>query len=288
MGRPPEWPLLATRRVFTIAAMQPTAQVVSLQRVPTPPAPAVKPTAANSDTPCVWWWCDSSGRLADRMTALAAEGLTLSTRPLAWAESPPDATLGEPKGPAADAHVLCLGGNLASRLGLVRALRAAWPTTALLVLLDAPQLRDIDQVLALEMGADEVLSVQTSACVVAAHLRALWRRADRSSAVAQPPQDLHFGALSLFWRERRAQLGLASVPLTEGEFEVLWMLASQAGKVVHRRDLLRHLRGLDDDGPDRSIDSRVYRIRAKLGSGEAATRLRTVRHQGYVFSPAPW
>ncbi len=219
--------------------------------------------------------------------ALTAEGLAVANHPLAWAEAAPK-VLRESDGPPADAHVLCLSGSLASRLGPVRALRAAWPTTALLVLLDAPQLRDIDQVLALEMGADDVMSAQTSACVVAAQLRALWRRTARPSPDVQAQQDLHFGALSLFWRERRALLGQTNVPLTEGEFEVLWMLASQAGNVVHRRDMLRHLRGLDTDGPDRSIDSRVYRIRAKLGADAAATRLRTVRHQGYVFSPAPW
>ena len=94
--------------------------------------------------------------------------------------------------------------------------------------------------------------------------------------------------MSLHWRERSACLAGQAVPLTEGEFEVLWLLASQAGAVVRRQDLLRRLRGLDDDPLDRSIDSRIYRIRAKLGGGAAAARIRTVRHQGYVFSPAGW
>ena len=55
------------------------------------------------------------------------------------------------------------------------------------------------------------------------------------------------------------------LPLSEGEFEVLWLLASHAGRALSRREILQRVRGLDDHPTDRSIDSRVYRIRAKLG-----------------------
>lgn len=159
-----------------------------------------------------------------------------------------------------------------------------------LVVVSGP-LRDIDQVLALEMGADDVVDAGLSVAVLAARLRALWRRADRGAERGAPARELCFGALTLHGRERTALLRGQRVPITEGEFEVLWMLASQAGTVVHRRDMLRQLRGLDDHPLDRSIDCRVYRIRAKLGGGSAdpaVQRMRTVRHRGCVFSPAGW
>mgnify|MGYP003891888327 CR=1 FL=1 len=56
------------------------------------------------------------------------------------------------------------------------------------------------------------------------------------------------------------------VTVTEGEFAVLWLLASHAGNTLPRREILRHVRGLDDHPMDRSIDSRIYRIRAKFNS----------------------
>jgi DNA-binding response OmpR family regulator len=70
---------------------------------------------------------------------------------------------------------------------------------------------------------------------------------------------------------------------------VLWLLASHAGQALSRRELLRCVRGLDDHPLDRSIDNRVYRIRAKLGDDEGGMqRIRTVRNHGYVFCPSGW
>ena len=86
-----------------------------------------------------------------------------------------------------------------------------------------------------------------------------------------------------------ARLAGREVPLSEGEFEVLWLLATHAGQTLSRRELLRRVRGLDDHPMDRSIDNRVYRIRAKLGDEvQPAQRIRTVRNRGYVFCPTGW
>jgi len=200
--------------------------------------------------------------------ALAAEGLTVQ----AGAAVLPDAC------------VLHICNGLAGQLGRLRDLHALAPGAPLLVVCRG--LRELDQVLALEMGADDVVDSTLSAPVVAARLRALWRR---GSAAASEPSELHFGALRLLLRERRVLLGETGVPLSEGEFEVLWLLACHAGQAVSRRDILRRVRGLDDHPLDRSIDSRVYRIRAKLGDGgRGAQRIRTVRNHGYAFSPLGW
>jgi two-component system response regulator ParR len=148
-------------------------------------------------------------------------------------------------------------------------------------------LRDLDHVLALEMGADDVIDAALSAPVVAARLRALWRRCgDRADEL---PDQLSFGRLQLLRRERRAVLGPRAMPLTEGEFELLWLLALRAGHVVQRTDLVPRLRGLEYQRADRSIDCCVYRLRAKLGDDDpAARRIRTVRNRGYLFSPLAW
>jgi DNA-binding response OmpR family regulator len=207
-------------------------------------------------------WCD----------ALAAEGLAVQRSALS------DDT-------PAQAVLLHAAPHLADRLEALRELRRSDPSRALIVV--CPGLRDLDQVLALEMGAADVIDERTSAPVVAARLRALWRRG--APAASQAPDQLVFGRLTLYLRERRVQLGSERIDLTECEFEVLWLLALQAGRAVSRSELLERVRGLPYQRIDRSIDCRVYRIRAKLGDGQGgAQHIRTVRNCGYLFSPARW
>jgi two-component system response regulator RstA len=232
------------------------------------PEPWADAGAPAPSLPAVWVVADHDASAAGWCDALRAEGLTVEC--------------GAEPG-AAGALVLHCSQRLPERLSLLRELRALDPARPLLVV--CHQLRELDQVLALEMGADDAIDARTSAPVVAARLRALWRR----GAPAQPaPVDrLAFGGLALHLRERRVQLGSERIVLTECEFEVLWLLAAQAGRAVSRTELLERLRGLPYQRIDRSIDCRIYRIRAKLGDA-CAQRIRTVRNCGYLFSPERW
>ena len=249
-----------------------------------PAAPSAPQTAlqtARAAAPAHWrtvaLWADDQTLADGWRFELAQEGLIVERM---------DAPTGR-----ADAQVLHISSGLAAQLPRLREQRLAAPAVPLLVVCRG--LRDLDQVLALEMGADDVIDASVSAPVVAARLRALWRRqASDGNGQAPPPRELRFGVLHLLALERRVLLDERRVPLTEGEFEVLWLLASQAGQAVSRREILSRVRCLDDHPMDRSIDSRVYRIRAKLGdNGEnsaGAHRIRTVRNHGYAFSPAAW
>jgi DNA-binding response OmpR family regulator len=195
----------------------------------------------------------------------------------------------------ADAIVLLVHGGLPAQLGRVRELRNDAPGVPLVVACSG--LRELDQILALELGADDVIDTSLSAPVVAARLRALWRRKalwqSLSGRDTPRPRRLQFGALVLALDQRRVTLHGTVVDLTEGEFEVLWLLAAQAGQTLTRHEMLKRVRGLDDHPQDRSIDSRIYRIRAKLGDNDRdgrvdQPRIRTVRNRGYVFSPGDW
>jgi two-component system, OmpR family, response regulator RstA len=223
---------------------------------------------------CIALWSDDPAALPAWRDMLRAEGLHAVDL---------DAQGGEP-----DAMLLRISRGLSDQLGRLRDLRQQTPFAPLIVVCQA--LRDLDQVLALEMGADDVLDARWSAAVVAARLRSLWRRtAPAPGALAAGADSLRFGALSIRLREREVVHAGQRVPLTEGEFEVLWLLASHAGAALSRRDILRRVRGLEDQPLDRSIDNRVYRIRAKLADTHSAgQRIRTVRHRGYLFSPVGW
>jgi two-component system, OmpR family, response regulator RstA len=217
---------------------------------------------------CVAVRCDDPAAAVVWCDALRSEGIVIDA---------------DHTGATAQALVLYCAPRVAEHLGTLRELRARDALLPLVIV--CPALRELDQVLALEMGADDAIDARTGAAVVAARLRALWRRS--GSAAATAPHQLTFGRLSLHLRERRVQLGAERIALTECEFEVLWLLALQAGHAVSRADLLERLRGLPYQRIDRSIDCRVYRLRAKLGD-EGAQHIRTVRNCGYLFSPARW
>jgi two-component system, OmpR family, response regulator RstA len=193
------------------------------------------------------------------------------------------AVLADTADAVAQARILFCAPRVAEHLSLLREWRARDALLPLVIV--CPGLRELDQVLALEMGADDAIDARTGAAVVAARLRALWRRACGAPTAA--PHQLNFGRLSLHLRERHVQLAGDRIDLTECEFEVLWLLALQAGRAVSRTELLERLRGLPYQRIDRSIDCRIYRLRAKLGDS-SARHIRTVRNCGYLFSPARW
>ena len=54
------------------------------------------------------------------------------------------------------------------------------------------------------------------------------------------------------------------VDFTSAEYDLLWLLASNAGRILSREDIFERLRGIEYDGQDRSIDVRISRIRPKM------------------------
>ncbi|MGP4843595.1 response regulator [Marinobacter sp. 1Y8] len=149
---------------------------------------------------------------------------------------------------------------------------------------------DLDQVLGLEMGADDYISKPVRPRVLLARIRALLRRVndksqdDADSGPAEEPVRLQFNDLVVDRSMREAWLNEASIDLTSAEFDLLWLLASSAGRVLSREEIFTALRGIEYDGQDRSIDVRVSRIRPKIGDDPVhPRRIKTVRSKGYLF-----
>jgi two-component system, OmpR family, response regulator RstA len=216
--------------------------------------------------------------------ALAEEGFRLDHRLLGTADGPSAPCTGAG---AAAANVVVLSGALPPQLPLLRWLLGRCPEQAWLVI--GEQMRPLDQVMLLELGADDALPVQVPPMVIAAKLRRLLHRrsAPPAGGAATARAELRLGSLRLALRGRSAACGETPLPLTEGEFEILWLLTQQPGQVASREWLLHHTRGLAYDPRDRSIDSRIYRLRRKLAAaGPGAPRVHAVRHQGYALSLA--
>ncbi|MFK3650080.1 winged helix-turn-helix domain-containing protein [Lysobacter enzymogenes] len=145
---------------------------------------------------------------------------------------------------------------------------------------------DIDQVLGLELGADDYIGKPIEPRVLLARLRAHLRR---DHAARQTGRVLRFGQLRIDCETREATLREVRIDLTTAEFDLLVLLAGRAGQILSRDDLLQALRGIQFDGLDRSIDARISRLRRKLGDlAEEPERIKTVRGKGYLFNRAAW
>jgi two-component system response regulator RstA len=143
---------------------------------------------------------------------------------------------------------------------------------------------NIDQVLGLEMGADDYVVKPVEPRVLLARVEALLRRARATPSEQREPR-LVAGRLSIDAARRSATVDKRAVELTTGDFDILWLLASRQGTVVSRDEILRVVRGIDYDGLDRSIDARICRLRRKLQeAGGAESMIKTVRLRGYLFA----
>ncbi len=141
---------------------------------------------------------------------------------------------------------------------------------------------DMDQVLGLEMGADDYVAKPVQPRVLLARVRALLRRVDGGEE--EQVQRLEFGDLVIDNGARSVSLMGDLVDFTSAEYDLLWLLASHAGTILSREDIFASLRGIEYDGQDRSIDVRISRIRPKIGDDpDNPRRIKTVRSKGYLF-----
>ena len=145
---------------------------------------------------------------------------------------------------------------------------------------------EADEVLGLELGANDYISKPVKPRVLLARVKASLR-----SDVIEPPTatTLIFGELKIVQNTKAVFLHGEAIGITSNEFEVLWLLAIHAGKVISREDLVTQLRGIEYDGLDRSIDIRISRLRKKLHDNAAQPfRIKTIWAKGYLFAADAW
>lgn len=142
---------------------------------------------------------------------------------------------------------------------------------------------DLDELLGLELGADDYIAKPVQPRLLLARIHAVMRRYSGSSRT-HPSTHITCGDFEIDNANREAKLNGVTLSLTTAEFDLLWLLASHAGEVLSRDDILRNVRGFGYDGTDRSIDLRISRLRRKLGDDSVdPKRIKTVRGAGYLF-----
>jgi len=141
---------------------------------------------------------------------------------------------------------------------------------------------EADRIVGLELGADDYVTKPFSAREVAARIRAVLRRVEDGPGDAPAAGRLSVGELALDPAGRTASFAGEPLELSRKEFEVLELLAREAGRVVTRERLLEEVWETTWFGSTKTLDVHVSGIRRKLGDDPSAPRyLHTVRGVGF-------
>lgn len=156
---------------------------------------------------------------------------------------------------------------------------------------------EVDQILGLEVGADDYIAKPFSIRQVLARVRAILRRVEldnRAPSLASQPvlegvsagpvnasAPLVRGMLRISAEERSVRLEGQEIDLTPKEYDLLVLLASHPGWVFKREVLLQQVWGDSYEGFDRTIDNHITRLRKKLGP--VGEKIDTVWGVGYRF-----
>lgn len=143
---------------------------------------------------------------------------------------------------------------------------------------------EIDEVVALEVGADDYIAKPVRPRALLARLKVHLRRIDRSSESTVQTR-IELDGVCIDASNRTVMIDGKSVNVTTAEFDLLWLLAQHAGHVVGRDQMYLDLIGVPYDGLDRSIDLRVSRLRKKIGDDpNDPQRIKSVRAVGYLWA----
>jgi DNA-binding response OmpR family regulator len=182
-----------------------------------------------------------------------------------------------------DAALLLGRGFEAALLHMLQGLRGGADVPTLVVLDAADEERQLQ---ALDAGAAQVLVEPTSLRIVAAQLRCLVGLAQQRPKNERA--EVRFGPLRLDPRSAAASVGEAQLALTTGEFELLLLLASRPGELVHRETIARTFGRSANAETRRSADMHVCRIRRKLREvGGHTLHVETVYGRGYLLRDGP-
>jgi DNA-binding response OmpR family regulator len=162
-------------------------------------------------------------------------------------ENPPDLIILDVMLPGMNGYELC------------RKLRGEGVSIPILMLTARGE--EFDRVMGLDLGADDYVTKPFSVMEVMARVRALLRRVDSSSEL---PDTINFGDVVVDFKKYEVKKAQKPVNLARKEYGILRLLASRAGEVVTRDELLDHVWGHNEFPSSRTVDAHVATMRAKL------------------------
>jgi len=166
----------------------------------------------------------------------------------------------------------------------IRSLPGAFAQTPVLMLTAKGD--PMDRIVGLEIGADDYLPKPFEPRELLARVRAVLRRHQPGNeASPNSKEPLKFGSLQIDRDARTVSVHGHLCELTSYQFDLLWVLAERAGRVLSRDQIMEAVRGRELEAFDRSIDVHMGRIRAAIEDDvKTPKRILTVRGVGYVFA----
>jgi DNA-binding response OmpR family regulator len=168
-------------------------------------------------------------------------------------------------------------------LDVARAIRKQAETPIIML---TARVEETDQLVGLELGADDYIPKPFSPRVVVAKVRAVLRRGD--TALEPKKGRLRVADLEIDFAAYTVTRAGVSLDLTPTEFDLLATLAAQPGRAFSRMQLLETTQGAAYEGYERTIDAHIKNLRAKLEPDPKNPRyIETVFGVGYRFARQP-
>lgn len=143
---------------------------------------------------------------------------------------------------------------------------------------------DFERIMGLDIGADDYIVKPFSPAEAMARIRAILRRIEYNPKQKIKRQIFSYHNLIIDLDNFIAKIDENIIALTKKEIEILWTLATNQGKVFTRDNLLDSLWGYDYYGDNRTVDSHIRRLRAKLDEfSHPYWQVKTVWGMGYKF-----
>lgn len=179
-----------------------------------------------------------------------------------------------------DVLILDVGLPDGNGLDWCKLLRHDPASSSLPILMLSAHGEEIDRVLGLELGADDYVTKPFSPRELLARVRSMLRRSRTHAVVAEPSRvDAPF---EMDADGQRVRLKGQLLNLTRLEFGLLVDLLQHRGRIRSREALLSSVWGLDTDSTDRTVDTHIKTLRAKLLQADTA-RDHIVTHRGMGY-----
>ncbi|MCW5936964.1 MAG: response regulator transcription factor [Fimbriimonadaceae bacterium] len=182
-----------------------------------------------------------------------------------------------------DLLILDLGLPGMDGLTLCRRIRSRWKLPIIML---TARSESIDKVVGLEVGADDYLTKPFEPIELVARVRAQLRRANEyGSTEDEAPKPIQIGALEIDLAKRMVRRAGQPVTLTSREFDVIALLAQNAGRVMDRDTIFERAWGYEMEFNTNSLEVILYRLRKKIEERPAKPQyLHTVRGYGYKLT----
>jgi two-component system alkaline phosphatase synthesis response regulator PhoP len=160
-------------------------------------------------------------------------------------------------------------------------LKADPATARIPVLFLTARSSEVDEVIGLELGADDYIQKPISPRKLVARVKAVLRRTEQVPGETVDAEIVRAGLLEINRSNYTVRVGGRDIFFPKKEFELLALLAANRGKVYSREMLLNAIWGSEVVVIDRTVDVHIRKIREKLGTDGGA--IETVKGVGYRF-----